>query len=121
MQVVHEKPETRRHVVFKHKTWDEQWVPIDEYGKQAILRDMPAEVEEHDNGVNVWKVLYFLESKAPFRPNIRKGHDAFLVALKHTEEKLCCFYDDTDIVTDQHLSKFGMSSHDVGAVCVVHI
>eukprot|EP00873_Tetraselmis_striata_P040117 jgi/Tetstr1/460381/TSEL_000059.t1 len=36
-EVVHEKPETRRHVVFKHKTWDEQWVPTDEYGKQAIL------------------------------------------------------------------------------------
>eukprot|EP00873_Tetraselmis_striata_P043061 jgi/Tetstr1/463325/TSEL_008249.t1 len=114
MQVVHEKPETRRHVVFKHKTWDEQWVPTDEYGKQAILRDKRAEVEQHDNDVYVGEVLYFLESKAPLRPNLRKGHDAFPIALKHTEEELCYFYADPDIVTDQHLSKFGMSSHDVG-------
>eukprot|EP00873_Tetraselmis_striata_P043400 jgi/Tetstr1/463664/TSEL_008525.t1 len=55
------------------------------------------------------------ESKALLRPNLRKGHDAFPVALKHIEEKLCCFYaDPADIVTDQHLSKFGMFSHDVG-------
>eukprot|EP00873_Tetraselmis_striata_P002517 jgi/Tetstr1/422781/TSEL_013578.t1 len=73
VQVVHEKPETRRHVVFKHKTWDEQWVPANECGKQAILRDRRAEVEVHDNDVYVGEVLYFLESKAPLRPNIRKG------------------------------------------------
>eukprot|EP00873_Tetraselmis_striata_P041713 jgi/Tetstr1/461977/TSEL_007050.t1 len=133
-----------------HKTWDEQWVPTDEYGKQAILRDMRAEVEQHDNDVYVGERLYFLEvtyispsvpdltlgvcrmhaaermvigsplgtdvwqSKAPLRPNICKGHDAFHVALKHIEEKLCCFYADPDIVTDLHLSKFGMSSQDVG-------
>eukprot|EP00873_Tetraselmis_striata_P009175 jgi/Tetstr1/429439/TSEL_019349.t1 len=59
--VVHEKPETRRHVVFKHKTWDVQWVPTDdEYGKQAILRDRRAEVEQHDNHVYVGEVLYLL-------------------------------------------------------------
>jgi len=111
---VHEKPETRRPVVLKLKTWDEQWVHTDEYGKQAILRDGRAEVEQHDNDVYVGKVLYFLESKAPLRPNIRKGHDAFPVTLKHIEEKLCCLYDDPDIVTEKHLSKFGISSHDVG-------
>eukprot|EP00873_Tetraselmis_striata_P015086 jgi/Tetstr1/435350/TSEL_024268.t1 len=61
MQDVHEKPETRRPVEFKHKTWDEQWVPADEYGKQAILRDMRAEVEQHANHVYVGEVLYFLE------------------------------------------------------------
>eukprot|EP00873_Tetraselmis_striata_P018863 jgi/Tetstr1/439127/TSEL_027579.t1 len=58
---VHEKPETRRPVVLKLKTWDEQWVHTDEYGKQAILRDGRAEVEQHDNDVYVGKVLYFLE------------------------------------------------------------
>eukprot|EP00873_Tetraselmis_striata_P046624 jgi/Tetstr1/466888/TSEL_011343.t1 len=26
--------------------------------------------------------------KAPLRPNIRKGHDAFLVAQKHIEENM---------------------------------
>eukprot|EP00873_Tetraselmis_striata_P036954 jgi/Tetstr1/457218/TSEL_043866.t1 len=134
MHVVHEKPETRRHVVFKHKTWDEQWVPTDEYGKQAILRDKRAEVEQHDNDVYVGEVLYFLEvnhtspsvpdltlalcrlhaaerivvgsplgtgvwqSKTPLRPNIRKGHDAFPVTLKHIEEKLCCFCADPDMI-----------------------
>eukprot|EP00873_Tetraselmis_striata_P010287 jgi/Tetstr1/430551/TSEL_020349.t1 len=62
MQVVHEKPETRRPLVFKQKTWDEQWMPTDEYGnKQAILRDKRAEVEQHDNDVYVGEVLYFLE------------------------------------------------------------
>eukprot|EP00873_Tetraselmis_striata_P021519 jgi/Tetstr1/441783/TSEL_030000.t1 len=60
-QVVHEKPETRRPVVFKHKTWDEQWVPTDEFGKQVILLDRRAEVEQHDNDVYVGEVLYFLE------------------------------------------------------------
>eukprot|EP00873_Tetraselmis_striata_P006705 jgi/Tetstr1/426969/TSEL_017182.t1 len=85
-EVVHEKPETRMPVVFKHKTWDEQWVPTDEYIKQAILRDRRAEVEHHDNDVYVGEGLYFLESKAPLRPNLRKGHDAFPVALKHIEE-----------------------------------
>eukprot|EP00873_Tetraselmis_striata_P045064 jgi/Tetstr1/465328/TSEL_000865.t1 len=58
--VVDEKPETRRHVVFEHKTWDEQWVPTDEYGKQAILRDRRAEVEQHGNHVYVGEVMYFL-------------------------------------------------------------
>eukprot|EP00873_Tetraselmis_striata_P012597 jgi/Tetstr1/432861/TSEL_022210.t1 len=123
MQVVYDKPETRRHVVFKHMTWDEQWVPTDEYGKHAIMRDRRAEVEQHDNHVFVGQVLYFLEmthtstsvpdltlavcrphaaermmigsplgsgvwkSKALLRPNIRKGHDAFPVALKHIEDK----------------------------------
>eukprot|EP00873_Tetraselmis_striata_P045890 jgi/Tetstr1/466154/TSEL_010715.t1 len=48
-EVVHEKPETRRHVVLKDKTWDEQWMPTDEYGKHATLRDRRAEVEQHDN------------------------------------------------------------------------
>eukprot|EP00873_Tetraselmis_striata_P016371 jgi/Tetstr1/436635/TSEL_025431.t1 len=83
-EVVHEKPETRRHVVFKHMTWDEQWVPTNEYGKHAILQYMRTEVEQHDNHVYVGEVLYFLEvihtnhlSKAPLRPNICKGHDAF--------------------------------------------
>eukprot|EP00873_Tetraselmis_striata_P007403 jgi/Tetstr1/427667/TSEL_017792.t1 len=136
MQVVHEKPETRRHVVFQHKTWDEHCMPNDEYGKHAILRARRAEVEQHDNHVYVGEVLYFLEvthtspsvpdltlgvsrlhaaerivtrsslgtgvwlSKAPLRPTIRKGHDSFPVALKHIEEKLCCFYTDPETVTD---------------------
>eukprot|EP00873_Tetraselmis_striata_P037235 jgi/Tetstr1/457499/TSEL_044080.t1 len=60
-EIVHEKPETRRHVVFKHKTWDEHWVPTDEYGEHAILQDMRAEVEQHDYDVYVWEVLSFLE------------------------------------------------------------
>eukprot|EP00873_Tetraselmis_striata_P026205 jgi/Tetstr1/446469/TSEL_034010.t1 len=33
-------------------------------------------------GTGVW------QSKAPLRPSLRKGHDAFPVALKHIEEKL---------------------------------
>eukprot|EP00873_Tetraselmis_striata_P018671 jgi/Tetstr1/438935/TSEL_002952.t1 len=33
-------------------------------------------------GTGVW------QSKAPLRPNLRKGHDAFPVALKLLEEKL---------------------------------
>eukprot|EP00873_Tetraselmis_striata_P037304 jgi/Tetstr1/457568/TSEL_044136.t1 len=129
MQVVHEKPETRRHMVFNCKVWDE-------LGKHAVLRDRRAEVEQM---TTTWQVLHFLEvthsspsvpdltlivcrlhaaermvigaplgigvwqSKAPLRPNIRKGHNALSVALKHIEEKLCCFYADPDIVlTDQH-------------------
>eukprot|EP00873_Tetraselmis_striata_P029287 jgi/Tetstr1/449551/TSEL_036638.t1 len=66
-------------------TWDEQWAPNDEYGKHAMLRDRRAEVEQHDNYVYVGDMPYFLESKAPLRPNIRKGHHAFHVALKHIE------------------------------------
>eukprot|EP00873_Tetraselmis_striata_P019358 jgi/Tetstr1/439622/TSEL_028044.t1 len=61
-EVVHEKPETRRRVVFKHKTWDEQRVPTDEYGKHVMLRDRRAEVEQHDNDVYVGEVLYFMET-----------------------------------------------------------
>eukprot|EP00873_Tetraselmis_striata_P040813 jgi/Tetstr1/461077/TSEL_006224.t1 len=61
MQVVHEKPETRRPVVFKHNTWDEQWVPTDEYGEHAIMRDRRAEVEQHDNDAYAGKVSYFME------------------------------------------------------------
>eukprot|EP00873_Tetraselmis_striata_P027910 jgi/Tetstr1/448174/TSEL_035465.t1 len=87
-------------MVFKHQSWDEQWVPTDEHGKHAILRDRRAEGEQHDNDVHVGEVLYFLESKAPLRPHIRKGHNAFYVALKHIEKKLRCFYADPDIVTD---------------------
>eukprot|EP00873_Tetraselmis_striata_P032861 jgi/Tetstr1/453125/TSEL_040148.t2 len=44
------------------------------------------------------------ESNAPLRPNIRKGHHAFPVALKDIEEKQRCFYADPGIVTDQHFS-----------------
>eukprot|EP00873_Tetraselmis_striata_P009913 jgi/Tetstr1/430177/TSEL_020008.t1 len=121
----------------QRETWDEQWVPTDEYGKQALLRDRRAEVKQHDNDVYVGDVLYFREvthtspsvpdltlavcrlyaagrmvigsplgtgvsqSKAPLRPNVRTGHDAFPVALKHIEEKLCCFYVDPDMFRGQ--------------------
>eukprot|EP00873_Tetraselmis_striata_P014467 jgi/Tetstr1/434731/TSEL_023783.t1 len=37
------------------------WVPTDEYGKQAMLRDRRAEVEQYDNHVYVGEVQFFLE------------------------------------------------------------
>eukprot|EP00873_Tetraselmis_striata_P010681 jgi/Tetstr1/430945/TSEL_020701.t1 len=71
--------ETQRHVVFGEKTWDEQWVPTYGYGKHAVLRDSSGRVPL---GTIVW------QSRTPLRPNIREGHYAFHVALKHIEEKL---------------------------------
>eukprot|EP00873_Tetraselmis_striata_P014678 jgi/Tetstr1/434942/TSEL_023938.t1 len=124
MHVVHEKSKTRGHVVFMHKTWNEQWGPTEEYGKHAIVRDRRAEAEQHDNHVYVGEVQYVMvihtspsvpdlaldvcrqhgaervmigsplgtgvwqQSKATLLPNIRKGHHAFSVALKHIEKKL---------------------------------
>eukprot|EP00873_Tetraselmis_striata_P001636 jgi/Tetstr1/421900/TSEL_012800.t1 len=60
MQVVHEKPEPRMHVVFMHKTRDEQRAPINEHGKHAI-RKTGVPKEQHDNHVYVGGVQYFLE------------------------------------------------------------
>eukprot|EP00873_Tetraselmis_striata_P039767 jgi/Tetstr1/460031/TSEL_005351.t1 len=81
MQMVHEKPETRRHVMFKHNTWDEQWVPTDEYDKHAVLRDMMLDaVEQHDNHVYVGEVHYFLKRHGRPRPPGQKWAASLVVS-----------------------------------------
>eukprot|EP00873_Tetraselmis_striata_P008691 jgi/Tetstr1/428955/TSEL_018930.t1 len=72
----------------------EQSLNVPDIKKPYSETRVPTEVEQHDNDVFVGEVMYFMESKAPLRPNIRKGHDAFPVGLKHIEEKylwMSCF------------------------------